>query len=123
MPKKHVTRLEVKKLMQTHCQNTHQTHHTSAQSLDLMGNKQRKGLQDAILNILMLAKERGVSDMTTKEISRKHEENMGNGARCEPSSLTQPVSLLLAAGLIERVPEQRKCLISTHPAAPLRLVL
>jgi hypothetical protein len=102
--------------------NTHQTHHTSAQARDAQTNKQRKGLQDAILNILTLAKARGVDDMTCKEISRQHEVNMGNGHRFEPSSFTQPISCLLAARLIERVPEQRLCLISNHPAAPLRLV-
>ena len=102
--------------------NTHQTHHTSAQALDKQTNKQRKGLQDAILNILSVAKARAVDDMTCKEISRQHEDNLGTGQRFEPSSFTQPVQCLLAAKLIERVPEQRLCLISQHPAAPLRLV-
>ena len=102
--------------------STHHTHHTSAQALDLQTNKQRKGLQDAILNILLLARERGVVDMTCKEISRQHEANMGNGYRCEPSSFTQPISCLLAARRIERTPNQRPCLVSNHPAAPLRLV-
>jgi hypothetical protein len=102
--------------------NTHQTHHTSAQARDVQTNKQRKGMQEAILNILLLGKERGVVDMTCKEISRQHEANVGNGARFEPSSFTQPIQCLLAARLIERVPDQRPCLVSGHPAAPLRLV-
>lgn len=102
--------------------STHQTHRTSAQALDSQTNKQRKGFQDAILNILLLGKERGVVDMTCKEISRQHEANVGNGMRFEPSSFTQPIQCLLAAKLIERVPEQRKCTVSNHPAAPLRLV-
>jgi hypothetical protein len=101
---------------------THQTHHTSAQALDTQTNARRKGLQDAVLNILMYAHARGVPDMTCKEISRAHEANLGNGQRIEPSSLTQPISCLIAARLIERAPEQRKCQVSSHPAAPLRIV-
>ena len=103
--------------------NTHQTHQTSAQALDKQTNRTRKGLQGAILNILTLAIERGVHDMTTKEISRAYEKNSANGQRYDASSFTKPVSDLLAAKLIERLPSDRKCLISNQSAAPVRLVL
>lgn len=107
--------------MQSH--NTHQTHQTSAQALDKQTNRTRSGQQASILNILTLAIEQGVYDMTTKEIARACESNAPNGRRYEASDFTKSISVLLAAKLIERLPSDRKCLITNNPAAPVRLVL
>lgn len=102
--------------------STHDTHQTSAQALHSQSLRRIKGKQDAVVNILTLALGRGVSDMTTLEIARQHEDDMGNGYRTSSSSFTAAVQQLLLAKKIERLPDSRICNVSKHQATALRLV-
>lgn len=73
----------------------YQKHHTSAQSLDAMGNKTRRQLQDDVVDILTAAHKHGLVDMTASEVADQYQKLTGKFK--PPSSFSAAIDALRAA--------------------------
>ena len=99
--------------------SAHQTHHTSAQALDALGNK-GIGKRDAeILNIVIAANRNGIANLSGKEIQQRYEYQTSR--RIDTSTISGCISRLVAAKRLERC-EARSCIVTGFNIAPVRAV-
>ena len=99
---------------------THQTHHTSIQAFNDLGNKGVARRDSEILNIVIGANRNGVLDLSGKEIQRRYE--FIHGKRIDASTISGCLSRLVSAKRVERtVP--RSCLETGFNIVPVRAVV
>ena len=99
---------------------THQTHHTSAQAKDALGNKGVARRDSEILNIVLSACRNGVADLSGKEIQKRYE--FIHGKRIDASTISGCLTRLVSAKRVERtVP--RACLETGFNIVPVRAVV
>lgn len=86
---------------------------TSSQAFHKIGNGRKKNLQDAIVAICTLWQRKGVRDFGATELSRLLEDQKlaetGRHVRINSSSLSGPISSLVAAGRLVKRKGKRPC--------------
>lgn len=95
------------------------TAQTSAQSLNAVGQRTIKHLQDQIHDICMAAQRNGFGNLSGKEIQAKYE--LIYGKRIDASSISARVNGLIAAGRLERVAIARACQVTGRDIHPVRV--
>lgn len=100
--------------------STHQSHHTSAQALDMFGNKGIGKRDTEILNIVIAANRNGIADLSGKEIQQRYE--FETSRRIDTSTISGCINRLVCAKRLERC-EARSCIVTGFNIVPVRAVV
>ena len=103
-----------------HQPTTHQTHHTSAQAKDALGNKGVARRDSEILNIVLAACRNGIADLSGKEIQQRYEYE--HSKRIDASTISGCLTRLVSAKRLERS-TPRNCVVTGFNIVPVRAVV
>ncbi len=94
--------------------------HTSAAARDAVGLVKISKQAQAVLEVVRIAHQAGVDDLTGREI-RAWWRKVHVGQDIDTSTLSPRIGELISAGLLERLPK-RFCKVTNIPAGPVRAV-
>lgn len=100
--------------------STHQSHHTSVQALDALGNKGVGKRDTEIFNIVIGANRNGIPDLSGREIQQRYEFELSK--RIDTSTISGAISRLVCAKRLERT-APRSCSITGFNIVPVRVVV